>query len=394
MNTLDPQIAAELDALEAALNGEPTADPALVALVEDVRATAAPMPLGLKTRLEERVEAGFPRERKQRGERHLPRWALPAMGAAASVLIALVVFNGARDSGTQGVGEPLSSADGDSTAKTLAAPSPGRAGGAAGSGTVAADEAAPGTALPQESDAKPVSPSQDTLRRDRKVEKAVELTLRVGAGQLEDAADGVVRTTQRLGGYVADSQVSARGRGGSATFTLRIPTKRLDTATSQLSKLGHVTRLDQSSRDITSAFVSVEEQLSDARAERRALLRALGKATTPAKIASLRERIRLNRSEIAQYKGQLNALRRRADLATISVEIVARGKASAAPGSGDDRWSPGDAAKDALRVLEVAAGVLVIAIAIAAPLALLGGLTVLGGRSARRRRREHALDAG
>ena len=244
------------------------------------------------------------------------------MGAAATVGVALLVAGSAlRDDSTTGVTQTLSGGDTAATSEAApqsAAPFQDAAGGSAGASgdedaARSSKQAAPGTVLPE-----PAPTAPDTLRRDRKVERGVELTLRVGAGQLEEAADGVVRTTQRLGGYVADSQVAARERGGSASFTLRIPTKRLDAATSQLSKLGHIVALDQSSRDITGAFVSAEEQLSDARAERKALLRALANATTPGHIASLRARIRLNRSEIAQYKGQLAALRRRADLATIT----------------------------------------------------------------------------
>jgi len=410
MNDLDPQISAELDALEAALNGEPGADPVLVALVEDVRGTAAPMPPSLKTRLEERAVAGFPRERATRPERgRLPRWALPAMGATATVIVAVVVATGAlRDGGTQTLSGGGSG--GDTAALSEAAP-PASGGAYAQDGDADAardaatkqaapaqsDEAAQsagtgaGTALPSTALASPISPPE-SVGRERKVERAVDLTLRVGSGQLEDTADGVVRTTQQLGGYVSTSSVSARGSGGSASFVLRVPTARLDEAIKQLSKLGHVAALDQSSRDITGAFVSVEDRLSDARQERKALLRALGKAQNAGQIATIKQRLRYNRSEIAQYKGQLDALRRRANLSTISVEIVARGKASVAPG-GDEDWSPGDAARDALRVLEVAAGVALIALAALVPLALIAALAALTARSTRRRRREHALDA-
>jgi hypothetical protein len=61
-------------------------------------------------------------------------------------------------------------------------------------------------------------------------------------------------------------------------------------------------------------------------------------------------------------------------------------------GGGHGRWSPGDAARDALRVLEVMAGVAVIALAIAVPLALLGLAVAFAARSLRRRERERALD--
>jgi hypothetical protein len=61
-----------------------------------------------------------------------------------------------------------------------------------------------------------------------------------------------------------------------------------------------------------------------------------------------------------------------------------------ATGGGD--WTPGDAAADALRVIEVFAGVMLVALAVLAPLGLIAGLGVLVVRMGRRRRRESALD--
>jgi hypothetical protein len=46
-----------------------------------------------------------------------------------------------------------------------------------------------------------------------------------------------------------------------------------------------------------------------------------------------------------------------------------------------------------VRVLEVAAGIAVIVLALALPFGLLGGLAWVGARAAGRRRRERALDA-
>ena len=99
------------------------------------------------------------------------------------------------------------------------------------------------------------------------------------------------------------------------------------------------------------------------------------------------------RSQIARLNGDLDALRRRADLSSVS--LVVRGTAAepgGGSGSGGGGWSPGDAAHDALRVLEVIAGVALIALAIAAPLGLLAALVAIGVRVTRRRRREGALD--
>ena len=59
--TLDPAVAAELEALEAALAGDPAAEPELAALVRDVRAETPAMEQSFRARLDQRVERGFER---------------------------------------------------------------------------------------------------------------------------------------------------------------------------------------------------------------------------------------------------------------------------------------------------------------------------------------------
>ena len=81
-----------------------------------------------------------------------------------------------------------------------------------------------------------------------------------------------------------------------------------------------------------------------------------------------------------------------AAFSTVSVMLVADASA-AAPGAQDDSWTPRDAARDALRVLEVAAGIALIVLSIVLPLAILAGLARAAARLGGRRRRERTLDA-
>ncbi|HMJ32687.1 MAG TPA: DUF4349 domain-containing protein [Baekduia sp.] len=403
----DPDVQHDLRELEAALGGEPTADPDLAGLVADVEAARPAPDAAFLASLDARVRAGFPTERatppREPEPWHVrirrPRILLPAAGLALAAGLAAVV-----------VALPGSTRDLGSSSSTLSAElgggkdSAGAAGGSSSSSSSAssrpkttAPSAQPALATgspspaggPSTTPALPTIPPSTTAT-DRKVQRAAELTLTPQADDVQDVTDGVVRETQAAGGYVQRSEIATEDGGGTASLTLRVPTARLDAVLGRLSQLAHVGALTQASTDITATTVSAADRLADARDERRALLRALGRATSDRQIASLKARLRDNRSQIAARKGALDAVRRRADLATVGVSVQGTDRPSGDKGGG--AWTPRDALHDAGRVLEVAGGVALIALAVLAPLAVVAALAWLAARGLRRRRRETALD--
>src|SRR5947208_2267338 len=190
-------------------------------------------------------------------------------------------------------------------------------------------------------------------------EDDVSLTLAAAPSDFPDVSDAVVRTTDRFGGIVQRSNVDQEGRSGTATFDLRIPVSRLDETLAALSRLAHVRARSAGTEDVTGAFDTAVGRLADARAERRALLRALARPATPEQIASLRARLREVRERIGRDRRALDALRRRTDLARVAVTVVAQRGAVDAP-DGGGAWTPRDALPDAARVLELAAGVILV----------------------------------
>jgi uncharacterized protein DUF4349 len=356
----DPVVLAELEELELALAGEPSR---FTELVADVRAQRPVMTAAFEARLDARVDAA----RKAPPRRSWLAWS-PLAGLAAAVVVAVVVVGG---------GDGNESSSGHGSVKTATAGHAAPADSAASAGSA---ESAGRSAL-----ASPAAPGVAA----RKVERSTALELSTSRADVQSVADDVIAATQRFGGIVESSQISSSDAEASAVFSLRIPTRRLDDAIAALSKLAHVGSLSQGSTDITNSFVSAADRLHDARAERRGLLKALGEATTTQEIDALKARLRDNRSRISALKGELNGLRRRADLAHVDVTVTGNGQKGSA---GHGTWTPRDAARDALRVLEVAAGVILIGLAAAVPLALIGGLAALAARSGRRRRREGALD--
>jgi hypothetical protein len=205
--------------------------------------------------------------------------------------------------------------------------------------------------------------------------------------RVDAVAAGVGHVATSLGGFVASSSVTSR-RG--ATIQLRVPGARLDDAVARLSDLARVRDLQRSTLDITARAVSVRTRLADARAERRGLLRQLAHAPTPNAADRIRTRLRAVSREIERARAALRRVRDRASYADVDVDVTAERRP--APAGAGGSWTPGDALHDAVRVLEVTAGVLLVALAVLLPLGLLGGAAWVAARRLAQRRREHALD--
>ena len=350
--------AAELEAVDAALAGREVAPEhaalgELALLLRDER----PEPtLRWTEQLDRQVKAGFQRPRRRLRDR-VPGWVAPLAATAVlltPVALAAVLLPGGSDD-SEGGGDSASSG-------------------------AAITEAAPDFAPP----APGGDPSSDG-RRSRAVQRSASLTLAAPSREIDAVAAGAGRVAADLGGFVASSSISSTDGG---RLELRVPSDRLDTAIQRLSRLGDVRELSRESLDITSQSVSARERLGDARAERRSLLRQLAAATTLNETESLRARLRIVSREIASARSAVRRVDNRARFADVGVTLTAT-RGAAEPGGA---WTPRDALDDALRVLEVTAGVALVAAAVLLPFALAGALAALTRRGLHRRRRERALD--
>jgi hypothetical protein len=338
----------------------------LETLADDVRASAPRPSEAYVTRLEQRAEAGFPRQRAKK-ERS---WFLgPGLALASCVLIALVFGVAALDKAGSG--------DEDATSS----------GG--GSAEVAPEAPRTSSAPADENRAAPLltEPGPQSLRPGaRKVEQRTAVELTPGSDGFAEVTAGVLRIADGSETIVQRSSVSERDGRGFATYDLRVPTSELDGVLAELSELAPVKSRTASSRDITAASVSAADRLTDAREERRALLRALARADSDREAGALRARLADARRRVARAERDVRRLRARADRARVDVTVASTGR----EGDGG-AWTPRDALDDAGRVLEVALGIVVVVSAVLLPFALLLALAAAAARLTRRRRREAAL---
>jgi hypothetical protein len=382
----DAQLERELEAIDAALEGRPVpadlsdwADLALA--LQDERPEIDP---SFAQRLDNRAAAGFPRPEKRR------RWRV-----LVALVVAVPLLSGGGDEELAGGGVAATESFDEQSGAGSAAPTEPAADSALqrNSGPSPAGDAGGGGSLPDMSVPPvpgPGSPRSDN-RQSRKVETSASMTLRARPDEIERVADEIVRVTDRFRGFVVTSSVTASIDGGGGSFELRVPSQSLKTVIAELSKLAHVAERREATLDITREFVSASDRLEEARADRRGLLRRLERAAADAERDEIRAQLRIVNSRIATAKADLARVNNRASYSTISVTLTADPDAAGAEDDGS--WSPGDAAKDAWRVLQVIAGGALIALAILVPLAILIALAVLANRLIGRRRRERLLDA-
>jgi Domain of unknown function (DUF4349) len=391
MPDLSPDVERELEAVDDALAGRRVA-PDMTELADLALLLREDRPAPTETfgrSLDNRMQRGFPgRDPRSRasGRRWTTwqAWMGPGLVAGLAALFVGIVIALPGSSGTDDSG-----------------------GGGGGGGTASSADAAGGAApeaaqeLRGEDEAASSvapAPGQGSARSDarakRKVERSASITLVARPRDIDTVSARIQEVTRQQGGFVVSSSVRSSRRDGGGEFTLRIPTRNLDAAMAALSRLGAVRDRADRSQDITAESVSARSRLEDARTERKALLDQLADADTLQETESIRARLRIVAGEIARARAEVRRVNNRAAFSTVTVQLVAD-RSAVTPGAEEDdgSWSPGDAARDAVRVLEVVVGVTLIALAIGIPILFVVLLGWLAARLVRRRRREHALDA-
>jgi cytoskeletal protein RodZ len=393
--------------IEAALHGQHGGEAADYwrELRADVRSVAPAISPEFERELRERIEqrAAAPKQPHVRtgvrgslarvrawlGSGMRPR--LLAVGGACAAAVVLVVVLAAPWRSTEYGSASSSSARNVQDAATERSPVKAQAQKYDSSGASAASSvtAKPETAKVEPTKvATPLGAEQSTSESSstRVQQRAATLTLAPKPAEVQPVADRIAQLVARDGGFVQSSQVRLqRGSGGEANLQLSLPSTRLSAALAELARLAPTRAQSQSLQDITDEYGAARSKLSDAVAARQALLRALAKAGTQGEIESLRARLSLAAGAVSRARVAFAAVARRGGNSSVEVNVL--GDAHAA----SDRSTLATALHDAGDVLKVALAVLIVALAVLVPLALLAALGALTWRASRRRLRERAL---
>jgi hypothetical protein len=412
---LDPEIEASLDAIDATLAGEPV-DPRFAELAELALMLADERPAPSQRFVREmdaRVQSRFEMRPGPLGVPAGParrrRWSWGALGggalatAAMGALLAVIVVLGNSGGGSSMNSSTSASFSASSTASTPAATS-AAAGSAAvpGAPSKEAPTRSPSTnkalSTPASSSFRagtyaPLSPAP--AANGRVIVQSAQLDLGAPANRVDAVAQEVYNVVGQANGIVDKSTITQTGgTDGYAEFRLRIPSGALAQTLARLSELPSATVLSRTdnTQDVNDQWISAHRKLSDDKALRAALLKQLAAATTTGEIDSLQARIHDVEGAIAADEGAINSLSAQINYSKVVVTIAPHSVPPAPVRHHHSSGFLGRSAHIAGRVLVVAAGVALIALAGLVPVGLVAALVAWIAYTLRRRRREQALD--
>lgn len=246
-------------------------------------------------------------------------------------------------------------------------------------GAVAADAAAP--ALNVAAPAPPAAPARQLPVGFASDSIVPSMVIRTGnasveVDSLEPAIDLVRQLAQRLGGYVANSQLQAGDEHlRSATLEVKVPASRFDQALTGLTPIGKVEFVNSTAEDVGEEFVDIQARVANARRLEQRLIELLATRTGKlADVLAVEQQLARVREDIERMEGRMRYLRTRSAVSTLAVTVHEEAPVLA----GDGTWGIiGEAFKEAWRnfvgfvaIAIESLGVLIPLVAIATGLAL------------------------
>jgi hypothetical protein len=202
---------------------------------------------------------------------------------------------------------------------------------------------------------------------------------------LSDATKSAVRTTRRLGGYVAAADYATDQKAGDSRLDLRVPVQNVQRAIGRLTELGTILSQRISVADLQATVDRFEQRRSAFRqviAELEAKQRIVG--LSPAE----QRRLDGAKRTVARLSEARARLVRQGIYAEISLTLTTRKPIAkhSAPGRFDRFWG------DAGDILGKEAIIVLYALVVAGPFVLLAVLALLAERARRRRADSRLLE--
>jgi hypothetical protein len=226
----------------------------------------------------------------------------------------------------------------------------------------------------------PVPPVPVDVAPDRSIVRTARLGLTVT--DLPAVSATVGDAAASVGGYVASESSVDK----SSTFTLRVPSTRLDEVMGRLAAAGTVTERYGQAEDVTDQMVDLQSRLATQQASVSRMRALLARANTVGEVVSVESELTAREADLESMQRRLASVSGRVELSTLTVALAPA--PAAIPKPGDGGFMAGLAA--GWRAFVAAAAGVLTALGAALPflvlIAVVAGVGLLGRRGLRRQR--------
>ena len=158
----------------------------------------------------------------------------------------------------------------------------------------------------------------------RKLIRTVSLSLETK--DFDSVTSNLSSKTSEMDGYIETSSIGGNNYSYQTTryasYTIRIPSDKLDQFIEVVNGLGNVTHKVESVEDVTLQYVDVESHKKALETEQERLLELLSNAASMEDILAIESKLSDIRYEIESYESQLRTFDNQIDYSTVTVERI------------------------------------------------------------------------
>jgi hypothetical protein len=208
--------------------------------------------------------------------------------------------------------------------------------------------------------------------------RQAQLNISVGAGTFDSKLSLARTLVEAEGGYIAGTTaqvapVDSQIRTGVINFM--VPAANFDTTIDQLSKIGKVQNEQITGTEVSGQYVDLQTRLSNAQAQRAAMLALLTQAKTINDMIAVQNQIGQITGTIEQLEGQIKYLDDHTAFSALTITMTEAAATAQAPAS--DSWGFSTALGDAAHNFVATVNYVVVGLGLIGPFVLLGGLGYL-----------------
>jgi hypothetical protein len=167
-----------------------------------------------------------------------------------------------------------------------------------------------------------------------KIIKNADIQVQVKRNAFDRSWSRALNVASRYGGFVTNSSTQQTdNRISSGSFTLRVPSPKLDAALKDLRELGTLKSLTTSGNDVSAQILDIDGRIRALQAEQAQLLELLKQAEKISDILPIRTQLQNVQQELESLRGQKKGFQNQVDYATVNATIF---EPNGAPEIGDD----------------------------------------------------------